>query len=282
MNLLQGRDATCPHCWETIHLKRGGMFKMLRVGILLAVLLLVSLTTWQNRVHSTRWREPLYVAIYPIAADDSPHTQSYVAALDAERFRAIDRFFAREAKRYRLRIDEPVKTRLRVPLNERPPQRSADAGILATVVWSLRLRYWAWRVSGHVAEPEDIRVFVLFHDPELTPSVPHSLGLSKGLIGVVYAFAAPTMNGANNVVIAHEMLHTLGATDKYDFANDAPRFPDGYGDPRQVPLYPQAFAELMAGRRMLSATQWQQADDLDEVVIGPASAQEIRWPQQPN
>jgi hypothetical protein len=20
MNLLQGRDATCPHCWETIHL----------------------------------------------------------------------------------------------------------------------------------------------------------------------------------------------------------------------------------------------------------------------
>jgi hypothetical protein len=255
------------------------MFKMLRVGILLAVLLLVALTTWQDRVHSTRWREPLYVAIYPIAADDSPHTQSYVAALDAERFKGIDRFFAREAKRYGLRIDEPVKTRLRATLNERPPQRSADAGILATVVWSLRLRYWAWRVSGHVPEPEDIRVFVLFHDPDLTPSVPHSLGLSKGLIGVVYAFAAPTMNGANNVVIAHEMLHTLGATDKYDFANDAPRFPDGYGDPRQVPLYPQVYAELMAGRRMLSATQWQQADDLDEVVIGPASAQEIRWPQ---
>ena len=254
------------------------MFKMLRVGILLAVLLLVSLTTWQNRVHSTRWREPLYVAIYPIAADDSPHTQSYVAALDAERFKGIDRFFAREAKRYGLRIDEPVKTRLRATLNERPPQRSADAGILATVVWSLRLRYWAWRVSGHVPEPEDIRVFVLFHDPEITPSVPHSLGLSKGLIGVVYAFAAPTMNGANNVVIAHEMLHTLGATDKYDLADDAPRFPDGYGDPKQVPLYPQAYAELMAGRRMISATKWEQVDDLDQVVIGPASAQEIRWP----
>jgi len=146
------------------------------------------------------------------------------------------------------------------------------------VVWSLRLRYWAWRVSGHVPEPEDIRVFVLFHDPEITPSVPHSLGLSKGLIGVVYAFAAPTMNGANNVVIAHEMLHTLGATDKYDLADDAPRFPDGYGDPKQVPLYPQAYAELMAGRRMISATKWEQVDDLDQVVIGPASAQEIRWP----
>ena len=121
-------------------------------------------------------------------------------------------------------------------------------------------------------------MFVLFHDPALTPVVPHSLGLTKGLIGVVYAFAAPEMNGANDVVIAHELLHTLGATDKYDAASDAPAFPDGYGDPRQVPLYPQATAELMAGRRMLSATRWEQPGDLDEVVVGPATALEIRWP----
>jgi hypothetical protein len=79
--------------------------------------------------------------------------------------------------------------------------------------------------------------------------------------------------------MAHEMLHTLGATDKYDPANDAPRFPDGYGDPRQVPLYPQLFAELMAGRRMLSPIRWEQPDSLDEVVIGPATALEIRWPR---
>jgi hypothetical protein len=263
---------------DTAAHRRGG-FKRLRVAILLAVLLIVSLTTWEARYQSTRWREPLFVAIYPIAADDSPKTRAYVASLDGESFKAIDGFFAREALRYHLRIDEPVKTRLRPELNERPPQRPAGASMLSTMIWSLRLRYWAWRVSGHVPEPEDIRMFVLFHDPELTPTVPHSLGLSKGLIGVVYAFAAPTMNGANNVVIAHEMLHTLGATDKYDFVNDAPRFPDGYGDPRQVPLYPQLKAELMAGRRMLSATEWRQPSGLDEVVVGPATALEIRWPQ---
>jgi hypothetical protein len=86
------------------------------------------------------------------------------------------------------------------------------------------------------------------------------------------------MTGSNDVVIAHEMLHTLGATDKYAAGNDAPRFPDGFGNPEQVPLYPQATAELMAGRRMLSPTRWEQADTLNEVVIGPASAAEIRWP----
>ena len=167
----------------------------------------------------------------------------------------------REARRYGLGIDDPVKTRLRPELHERPPRRPPDASLPATVLWSLRLRFWAWRVSGRVKDPEDVRMFVMYHDPALSPAVPHSLGLEKGLIGVVYAFAVPVMDGGNDMVIAHELLHTLGATDKYDPANDAPRFPDGYGDPRQAPLYPQRFAELMAGRRMISATSWEQPSE---------------------
>jgi hypothetical protein len=251
---------------------------MVRILLLLLVLLAVALSSWQSRYRSRSWRVPLYVAIYPIAADESPATLRYVAALDAARFKPIDEFFVREAERYRLGEREPVKTRLRPELRERPPQPPTAGGILATAWWSLKLRYWTWRVSGHVNEPEDIRMFVLYHDPELTPQVPHSLGLTQGLIGVVYAFAAPGMSGANDVVIAHELLHTVGASDKYVPGNDAPRFPDGYGDPRQVPLYPQRTAEIMAGRRMLSAGQWQQADSLEEVVLGPATALEIGWP----
>lgn len=241
------------------------------------MLLVVALGSWQDRYRSTRWREPLYVAIYPIAADTSPVTLRYVAGLELQRFQPIDRFFAREAARYQLRTNEPVKTRLRPELHAIPPQRTPSQGPIATALWSLRLRYWAWRASGHVKEPEDIRIFVLYHDPALTPAVPHSLGTTKGLIGVVYAFAAADMDAENNVVIAHELLHTLGATDKYRAADDAPRFPDGYGDPQQVPLFPQRNAELMAGRRMLAPDQWQQAESLEQVVIGPATAAEIRW-----
>jgi hypothetical protein len=248
-----------------------------RIAVLLGVLLLVSVTTCEDKLRSTAWRQPLYVAIYPIPADSSPVTREYVAGLDGARFEPIDRFFANEAARYRLALDQPVKTRLRPELVERPPERAAGASLPATVLWSLRLRFWAWRVSGHVRDPEDVRMFVLYHDPALSPVVPHSLGIEKGLIGVVYAFADPQMNGGNDVVIAHELMHTLGATDKYDPVNDAPRFPDGYGDPRQVPLYPQHFAELMAGRRMVSATSWEQPAGLNEVLVGPATALEIRW-----
>jgi hypothetical protein len=256
----------------------GGGFRQVRILVLLLVLLGVALNSWQSRYRSTRWHDPLYVAIYPIAADESPLTQHYLATLDADRFKPIDEFFIREAERHRLGEREPVKTRLRAELPVRPPQRAPQAGMLGTAWWSLKLRFWAWRVSGHVNEPEDIRIFVLYHDPALTPEVPHSLGLTQGLIGVVYAFAAADMNGANDVVIAHELLHTVGATDKYLPGSDAPRFPDGFGDPHQLPLYPQRSAEIMAGRRMLSAARWEQAESLDAVVIGPATAREIRWP----
>jgi hypothetical protein len=254
------------------------MFRSLRIAVLLLVLLVVALSTWHDRFRNTRWNVPLYVAIYPIAADRSPITQAYVNSLHSEAFQSIDRFFEREGARYGVQAHTPVKTRLREPLPELPPQRARDAGILSTVLWSLKLRWWAWRVSGKVHEPEDIRMFVLYRDPALTPTVPHSAGLAKGMIGVVYAFATPVMGGANEVIIAHEMLHTLGATDKYDPANDAPLFPDGYGDPRQQPLFPQQQAEIMAGRRMLAPNRWEQPEDLGEVVIGPATASEIRWP----
>ena len=259
--------------------RRWGLFRAVRVGVLLLILVLVAAKTWQDQYRSRRWHEPLYVSIYPIAADDSAVTRRYLDQVDAGTFRDIDYFFWQEARRNRLTLDEPFRTRLRTELHELPPVRAPGAGPFGTALWSLKLRYWAWRVGLHVHEPEDIRVFVLFHDPALTPAVPHSLGLMKGLIGVVYAFATPAMSGTNSVVIAHEMLHTLGATDKYDPATDAPLFPSGYADPGQEPRYPQRLAEVMAGRRALDPAHFEQAEDLRQVVIGPQTAAQIHWPQ---
>ena len=70
-------------------------WKTLRIAALLLILALVALTTWQDRYRSTRWREPLFVAIYPMAADESPATIRYVDSLDGGEFKPVDRFFAR-------------------------------------------------------------------------------------------------------------------------------------------------------------------------------------------
>jgi len=64
----------------------------------------------------------------------------------------------------------------------------------------------------------------------------------------VHLFAARSQAAQNDIVIAHELLHTFGATDKYDAGSDAPRYPEGFAEPQREPRYPQRYAEIMAGR----------------------------------
>jgi hypothetical protein len=97
------------------------------------------------------------------------------------------------------------------------------------------------------------------------------------LLGIAHLFAAAHMAGSNQVVIAHELLHTLGATDKYDFATNQPRYPDGFAEPDRSPRYPQDFAELMGGRIPESASESRTPESLDQVLIGALTATEIGW-----
>jgi len=62
--------------------------------------------------------------------------------------------------------------------------------------------------------------------------------------------------------------------------NAFPACLDGFGDPSQQPRYPQSRAELMAGRRAVSETEAETPLSLREVVVGPATAKEIRWATQ--
>jgi hypothetical protein len=254
------------------------VWQNLRVAALLIVLAAVAAQAWFDRRATASWSAPLWVGIFPINADGSSVSARYLASLEPGTFEDIEGFFSREAHRYGVPLDEPLRLVIEPSAQGIPPALAPGSGALASVWWSLRLRYFAWRaVRAAPGVAPRIRVFVLFHDPGINPSVPHSLGLQKGLIGVVHAFAARDMAGQNSLVVAHELMHTLGATDKYDPQNDAPRFPEGYGEPERAPLYPQRLAEIMAGRRAITALESQMPPSLGEVVAGAATAREIGW-----
>ena len=142
------------------------------------------------------------------------------------------------------------------------------------------MRWFAWRVPKAPGPTAWIRVFLLYHDPQSANQLPDSLGMQKGLLGIAHLFAAKSMSGANQVIVAHEILHTLGATDKYELISNQPIHPDGYAQPDQQPLYPQQQAELMAGRIPISAYQAEQPESLRQVMIGPLTAKEIGWIKQ--
>ena len=253
------------------------MWKAVRVSLLLGVLLVVASSSYfeQRRAHA--WRYPQELGIFPVAGDDSVATFEYLAQLAPGDFADIAAFMTEQAANYGLALNEPVRVHLYPRIAQPPPSPPAPGAMLATVWWSLRLRFYALRYGRDDAGAPQIRMFVVYHDPAIAPRLVHSAGLQKGLIGVAHLFAVPRMRGSNNVVIAHEYLHTLGATDKYDPATDAPVYPQGFAEPARSPRYPQRFAELMAGRRPLTPTTQEMPDSLERCVIGEATAAEIRW-----
>lgn len=253
------------------------MGRRIRVILLLLVLATVALSAWKAKANATAWKGTLLVTVYPIAADDSPVTRRYLQQLTPDSVQPIADFLNAEARRYDLSTLRPVDVSLGPEISAPPPPRPLAGNGLDALLWSLKLRYWAWSRTPESRPKPHVRLYLLYHDPAIAPRVPHSSGLEKGLLGVVHLFASPQQAGQNNVVTAHELLHTLGASDKYDPATTLPRHPDGYANPAQTPLLPQDAAELMAGRIPISPTQAEIPDSLQQALIGPASAREIGW-----
>ncbi len=258
--------------------KKTGLWRLLRVSLLLYLLLFVAVGTWLAGSRSTDWNNTLYMAVYPVNGDDSERSSSYIKTLAAKDFRAIEVFMAREVKRFGISLEEPIKIELGLPASA-PPAPPERQNPLTIAWWSLKLRYFAWRTERAQNLPTpDIRMFVMFYDPDQRQRLAHSLGLRKGLIGVVHGFAGRAHAAQNNFVVAHEMLHTLGATDKYSRSSNLPVFPQGYAEPRREPLHPQRYAEIMGGRTAISPTHAKMPIGLTRgTVIGMYTAEELNW-----
>ena len=253
-------------------------FKRVRIAILLGILATVAGSTYYQMHAMANWSRPLTLTIYPINGSSTEPVAKYIGELRVEDFAGIARFLDEEADAFRVTTTPLVNIGLGQELHSLPPEPpSRQEGIFAIGKWSLGLRYWLYQnLSTFGLETRHIRMLVIYHGENGNKPLKHSFGLRKGLVGVVNAFALPEQNSQNNVVITHELLHTLGATDKYD-RDGNPRFPGGYGDPQQDPLHPQEFAEIMAGRIAVSRNESVIPDSLDQTLIGEETAAEIRW-----
>jgi hypothetical protein len=257
---------------QTLHL---GMFRKFRIAILIFILATVGLGTWRANARLTTWEHSVHVAIYPIAADDSPATRNYLNRLSIDSFEDIAQWMQTESKRHGRSVLQPIVLHLASPLTEKPPLAPSRPSALEAILWSLKLRWWASQNDAIAGPKPQVRLFVLFHDPELNSRTPHSTGLAKGQIGLIHAYASRQQRWQNNVVIAHELLHTFGATDKYDLATLQPIHPQGYAEPQRSPHLPQVLAEIMGGRIPIDESRSDIPANLEETVIGPDTAREI-------
>jgi hypothetical protein len=254
------------------------VLKRLRIAVLLYVLLFVAAAQYFTTRQTTDWDAPLWVDIYAVAGDAEPATRRYIDELSSTEFADAEAFLAREAKRYGVDLDQPFKLRIIGEHRDALPELAPDAGAVGVLSWSLRMRWVAARRQWQSDGPSgDIVVFAVFHEPTQGTALDRSTALDKGLIAVANLFADRAAHGGNQIVLAHELLHTLRATDKYSLTSNAPLYPDGYAAPEARPLLPQTKAELMAGRIPLDERRADMPTTLRDVVIGPATAREIGW-----
>lgn len=248
----------------------------MRIVLLLSIFFVILLSTWMTERRMAAWERPILVTVYPLIADNEKGTAKFVRDLETKTFAAVNDFFRREAGPYGFTVTPAFRFQVAKPSDELPPTVPGQFDTLDIAWWSLKMRLWSMRKDwGDDLTTPDIQMFVLYHTLNGNNELGISVGMRKGRYGIVKAYAKRSLQPLNHVVFTHELLHVLGATDKYVLSTGEPIFPEGYSKPDQLPLYPQDHAEIMGGRIPLSSFSSAMPDSLLECRIGRVTATEI-------
>ncbi len=252
-----------------------------RVAVLLLVLLLVVIYAVSSsllRLSRTDWTRTLSVAVVVVAA--GPLDPAAVEALRT-RVRVLEQALADEEHRYVPAGPKPFVIAVLGPVAApSPPPELAGDGALDLLSYTWRRWRWVRAVDAAAATDAgrwDSRIYVVARPPALDRErFVEGVSEQGGRVGIVEVeLAADTVDWAL-FAAAHELLHTLGATDKYDAAGHA-MVPSGLAEPELAPRYPQRFAEVMSRGRATSPTIDQAPDSLAELRVGGWTAAEIGW-----
>jgi hypothetical protein len=286
-----------------------------RVAILLAVLLgvcIYALLDYSARRARRSWQRPLEVALVLLTLveherferDGVPETSEPVpaspdaegpdaespdapSALDAAvleafaaRVPALEVALAEQFVRYGGEFS-PIHFQLFGPVPEvRPaPVPAADPGLLEP----LRVSYGLWRfarasdAAAGLSGGFDGKIYVVLSPPRSERrALVEGLGQDGGRIAVTHIELSEDSVDFGLFVVAHELFHLLGASDRYA-ADGTTLIPEGLGDPEQDPLYPQRSVEVMARGRVLRPDAEEPPGHLQDLRVGAKTAAEIGW-----
>lgn len=254
-------------------------WKMLRIAILLVTLLVVVIESWRDQ--NQNWDKPIQVLLHPINADGRSSTQKYIQSLTDQDFADSKQYLQENIQHYYGK-NTPVYFRYGRALTVIPPAVPSSGKVLDNIVWSLKFRYYAWKQHEKNDGYPTATLYLHYYDPEYRSRLMHSTALEKGRIGIVNLFANTKQHGSNQVVLVHELLHTFGATDKYDLRTGQPLYPIGFAEPNKQPRYPQSKAELMGGYIPISPQKQQTPKHLNQTMISRLTAEEVGWLKKAN
>jgi hypothetical protein len=258
----------------------GRTFFRIRVAILLSILCIVLLwagTDIIQRRERAAWDSPLKVALVLVELDALPEG---TIDLLRDRVPVLEAALEREFQRYRSETFAPVAFQTFGPVAGAPPPEVKTSGAWDAVTYT----YEKWRAlraideaAGVHARAYDSRLYVYLHGAAGKDLVHvEGSGEQGGRVGMVEVELDQGMVDLSLFVAAHELFHTLGATDKYDAAGRT-RIPEGLVEPDREPLFPQPRADVMARKRLLSESDEVSPETLEELGFGRVTASVIVW-----
>jgi hypothetical protein len=248
---------------------------------LLGITVAFALLDIRSRRARTEWQRPVSVAVALVQL--GPVDQSALNALN-KRFRVLEARFASEYHRYGGRLERPVTFTLFGPVTvDHPPPADPDSDIPSLARHAYELWRWTRAVdqgSGLPTRSFDSRIYLVMR-------APHDKGRqwvegsseSGGRIGLAKVELDVTSVDLALFVASHELLHTLGATDKYDPTGQA-LIPSGLVEPDRSPRFPQRYAEVMARNLVLAPGRECPPESIAELGVGSVTAREIGWTAQ--
>lgn len=264
--------------------RRKRIFYRVRVGILLFVLFVVilyAIRDFRSRGARKNWDQTLEVALVVVRVEGTQTVDDAALAALRGRVGALETRLASEMTRYRAGSPPPFHFSVLGPVTvSSPPPTPSGDGPTDLAKQAIALAGWLRETdprAGVVSDRYDTRIYLAVRRPRSQDrSVIEGQSEEGGRVGVVEVELDDTMADLTLFVVTHELMHTLGASDKYDETGRS-RAPDGLAEPNRSPLYPQRFAEVMARNVPVSPSSERVPETIDELAVGALTASEIGW-----
>ncbi|MET0595516.1 MAG: hypothetical protein ABW133_22645 [Polyangiaceae bacterium] len=273
---IEGITATARDGW----LDSRAFFRV-RVSILLTIL--AGVLIWAgcdiHRRHArTQWVDTLDVALILVRKDN---LDDGAVEMLKRRTTALEERLAAEFHRRNPDAPKPFHFVVPDPVDLRvPPPKQPSEGLFDLARYNFDLWRFARGVNGDAgveASRFDATIYIVARSPKASAGASvEGASQEGGTVGVVEVELDRSMVDFALFVTTHELLHLLGARDKYD-AEGRSLVPEGLAEPELRPLYPQRHAEVMARNVALSPTEERPPESLSDLKVGPATAREIGW-----
>lgn len=288
-------DATCNRCQQENkslcakcflkqqNKRRWTRYRQMAAFGILLVVLVVSARIYYNDNRKLDWDRTYNVALVEVVYDSKEDKAKGLSMSGRDLLQhSLEKWFESEAKRIYKSNIKPFRFKLLGPVFSQelaPPLPLTDDNLWAKYKQtSTFINYFNNQLLETGANPDDydIKLYLYIYpaDKREDYEKQHSVGTTRGRFGVVFLPVGKQSTGRTLCLIAHETLHTVGASDKYD-ENHFTLFPDGYFEPTK--RYPQEFAEIMSLAFPIAPGKEKDAENLDLSRVGEKTAIEIGW-----